>query len=68
MRELDALLQSFVDRELPSLGDADVARFERILELPDPVLHAYLTGRSEPDDPEVRRLIERLKASHRPSA
>ena len=68
MRELDALLESFVEHELPALPDADVACFERILDLPDPVLHAYLTGRSEPDDLEICRLIERIKSSHRPPA
>jgi len=68
MRELDAVLRSFVDSGLATLDDADLARFERILDLPDPELLAYLTGRSVPADLDIARLIERVRASHRPHA
>ena len=68
MRELDAVLQSFVESELAGLSDTDVACFERILDLPDPVLLAYFSGRSVPPDADIARLIERIRASHRPSA
>jgi succinate dehydrogenase flavin-adding protein (antitoxin of CptAB toxin-antitoxin module) len=45
MRELDAALASFVDSSaFEALGDDDIARFERILELPDPELHRYVLG------------------------
>ena len=68
MRELDAVLRSFVDSGLATLDDNDLGRFERILELPDPELLAYLTGRSVPVDLDIARLIERVRASHRPQA
>jgi antitoxin CptB len=68
MRELDAVLQSFVENELASLSDTDVACFERILDLPDPMLLAYLSGRNVPHDADIAHLIERIRASHRPSA
>jgi len=68
MRELDAVLRSFADAQLAGLGGDDLARFERILDLPDPELFAYLTGRSAPADPDIARLIERVRASHRPHA
>ena len=63
MRELDALLLAFVDRAAPSFTDEEIGAFERILELPDPVLHAYLLGRSAPDDAPTAILIERIRAS-----
>jgi len=66
MRELDAVLKSFVESGLGTLDGDDLARFERILDLPDPDLFAYLTGRSAPADLDIARLIERVGASHRP--
>jgi succinate dehydrogenase flavin-adding protein (antitoxin of CptAB toxin-antitoxin module) len=69
MRELDAVLQSFLATAgSAGLGDDDLACFEMILDLPDPTLLAYLSGRSEPADAAIAALIERIRASHRPSA
>jgi antitoxin CptB len=67
MRELDAVLQSFVANVAASLPRAELARFEQILDLPDPELFAYLTGRSVPPDPDIARLIEHIRRSHRPA-
>ena len=63
MRELDSLLLAFVDASSASLTDAEIAAFEAILELPDPVLHSYLLKRSAPDDAATAELIERIRAS-----
>ena len=60
MRELDALLVRFVEDQAPHLSDMEMTCFERILELPDPVLHAYLLGRSAPEDSATSALIERV--------
>ena len=68
MRELDAVLAAFLEAEGGRLGDRDIASFEAILELPDPTLHAYLLGRSAPEDATIAALIERIRTSHRPSA
>jgi succinate dehydrogenase flavin-adding protein (antitoxin of CptAB toxin-antitoxin module) len=62
MRALDSLLLAFVDASSASLSDAEIAAFEEILELPDPVLHSYLLGRSAPDDAATADLIERIRA------
>ena len=67
MRELDAVLQSFVQHVAATLSPAELARFEQILDLPDPELFAYLTGRSAATEPDTARLIERIRASHRPA-
>jgi antitoxin CptB len=63
MRELDAILLDFFDRFAARMADAEIAAFERVLELPDPVLHSYLLGRSAPDDAATAGLIERIRAS-----
>lgn len=62
MRELDALLIGFVDRCGAALTEAEIAAFERVLELPDPVLHSYLLGRSAPADTATAELIGRIRA------
>jgi succinate dehydrogenase flavin-adding protein (antitoxin of CptAB toxin-antitoxin module) len=61
MRELDALLLAFVDGAA-SLTEAEMAVFEGILELPDPVLHSYLLGRSAPADTATVILLERIRS------
>jgi antitoxin CptB len=63
MRELDAVLLAFVGAEAVRLTDREIACFEAILELPDPLLHAYLLGRSAPADAATAVLIERIRAS-----
>ena len=63
MRELDALLIRFVEDVYESLSKDDKHRFGALLELPDPVLHTYLVGRHEPTDPDVERLLDRIRAS-----
>jgi antitoxin CptB len=68
MRELDAVLASFLDSAFGTLDEGEIARFEAILELPDPELLAYLSGRSAPADPDIAALVERIRSSHRPSA
>ena len=68
MRELDAVLQGFVDSEVATLTQKEIACFEAILDLPDPTLHAYLLGRSVPPDPATAALVEHIRAGHRPSA
>jgi succinate dehydrogenase flavin-adding protein (antitoxin of CptAB toxin-antitoxin module) len=66
MRELDAILLAFVDRAAGRMTDAEMTAFERVLELPDPVLHAYLLGRSAPDDDAIAAFIERIRANAGP--
>ena len=66
MRELDALLIRFVEDDYASLSEADKRLFGALLELPDPELHAYLVGRHERTDPDVEKLLDRIRAS-RPS-
>ncbi len=67
LHELDGVLESFARDALATLDPDDFALFERILDLPDPELAAYLVGRSAPADPDIARLIERIRSSHRPA-
>ena len=60
-RELDTLLEVFLDESYESLSAADKQRFSQLLELPDPDLHDYLMGWYEAADPGMARLIERIR-------
>ena len=52
----------FVDRCGADFTGAEIAAFEGVLELPDPVLHSYLLGRSAPTDAATAELIGRIRA------
>jgi antitoxin CptB len=68
MRELDAVLRSFLDTaDVAQWTESDFARFEAILDLPDPTLLSYFSGRSEPAEPAIAELVARIRAAHRPS-
>jgi succinate dehydrogenase flavin-adding protein (antitoxin of CptAB toxin-antitoxin module) len=68
MRELDSLLLDFFDRCGAAFTDQEMTAFEGVLELPDPVLHSYLLGRSAPDDHAIAAIIERIRAGARSEA
>jgi succinate dehydrogenase flavin-adding protein (antitoxin of CptAB toxin-antitoxin module) len=62
MRELDILLIRFLETRYAALGPGDKARFQQLLELPDPDLHAYLLARHVSDDPELEALLRRIRS------
>jgi len=58
MRELDLVLQGFLNSNFSSLSTDDQARFELLLELPDPDLCTYLLRRDEPKDHEIKLAVD----------
>lgn len=63
MRELDAVLEAFIENSFDALDDDDKSRFAAILDLSDPELYSYIAGRTEPADPHHARLIRRIRHS-----
>ncbi len=61
MKELDLLLSGYVADRWSAAGPAEKATFERILELPDPLLAAYLMERDVPSDPPLQELLAILR-------
>ncbi|MFQ5773618.1 MAG: succinate dehydrogenase assembly factor 2 [Kiloniellaceae bacterium] len=61
-KELDLLLGGFAERELDAMSEEQLDRYETLLDLPEPVIHAWLTGRSAPppdfDHDVMRRLLD----------
>ena len=62
-KELDLLLGRFADAELGRLGDADLAAFEELLELPDPEIDRWIRGEQAP--PALSPMIGLIRRHHR---
>lgn len=61
MRELDVLLERYLEERYPSAPAAEQQAFAALLEAPDPQLFAYVVQREVPDDPEWAHVIARLR-------
>ncbi len=61
IREVDLILGRFADAHLDDLDDGDLASFEALLDVPDQVLLAWVTGEmpipGDRDTAFLRRLI-----------
>ena len=64
-KELDLLLGSFADARLDTLDAAQLDRFEALLEAPEPLIYAWITGQGTPPpeaDHDVMRLLQDFTA------
>ncbi len=66
MRELDVLLSHWLERHYDAADEQRKAAFERLLELSDPELAAYLLRGVSADDPLIDRVITDIR-SHAPA-
>lgn len=57
MRELDILLETFLASDLGSLGDDHLSGLEALLAQPDQDILAWLTGDTEPEDPDIGTIV-----------
>ncbi len=63
-KELDILVGAFAERHVAELDAEQLGRFEALLELPEPLLYDWLTGKSAPPaehDHDVTRLFLQFK-------
>ena len=59
MREVDLITGRFADAHLASLSEAEVDDFERLMDVPEPDLLAWVMGAAVPpafDQPVFRRM------------
>lgn len=63
MRELDVLLQRYLEERYPHAPEEERQAFEALLEIPDPQLFAYVVKRERPSDPQSLNVIARLTHS-----
>ena len=64
MREMDLIMGRFADQMIDQLGDGDLAEFERLLELPDRELLAWITGELNVPPNVDSALLRRLRDFH----
>jgi succinate dehydrogenase flavin-adding protein (antitoxin of CptAB toxin-antitoxin module) len=60
MKELDLLLQGWLEQRYAAATPTERRAFEGFLELPDPQIAAYLLGREQPTDPGLAALLAQL--------
>jgi antitoxin CptB len=61
-READLILGPFADNHVPSFSDAELDAFERLLEVPDQELYAWIVGRAEPPAEFAGPILDRIRA------
>jgi antitoxin CptB len=69
-READLILGSFADQHLAGLDESQLDRFEALLEVPEPDLFDWITGRAAPPpecDHDVTRLLLAFRYTPRPT-
>jgi len=62
MKELDVLLERFLERGYASLDKQERGVFARLLDQKDPDLLIWLTGREQPPNPVFAALISRMQS------
>jgi antitoxin CptB len=60
MRELDVVLERYLQQRYATAPLAEQRAFEALLELPDPQLFAYLMRRETPADPDWMNVVSQL--------
>ncbi len=63
MRELDIVLERFLDRRYHQLAEADQLRFAELLDQADQDIMAWLLGTSQPGDPVSLKLIDEIRST-----
>ena len=61
MKELDVLLEAFLEKQAGQLSVGAWPELEELLTLEDDVLFDWVSGRDLPSDPAVLKLIDSLK-------
>ncbi|PYE83923.1 succinate dehydrogenase assembly factor 2 [Pseudoroseicyclus aestuarii] len=59
MREMDLILTAFAASELDGMSDAELDRYDQLLEEYDPDLYRWIAGQQPPPE-EHRALVERI--------
>jgi len=60
MKELDLMLQGWLEQRYPGATEAERARFEAFLALPDPQIAGLLLAHAAPADPNFVPLVDQL--------
>ena len=65
--EMDLLLGRFADSFLDAMDEGQLDRFERLLDQPDPDIHAWVDGRREVPEHQKNDIVEMILNFHKTS-
>jgi antitoxin CptB len=63
-KEMDFLLGRFAEQTLDGMNAVDIARFERLIETPDPAIESCVLEGYSLGEPDLDELIDRLRRFH----
>jgi antitoxin CptB len=63
-KEMDFLLGRFAEREVEAMDGAEIASFERLIEMPDPTIEASVLEGHSLGDCDLDELIARVRRFH----
>jgi antitoxin CptB len=64
IREMDLIMGRFADACIDGLNDAELDDLERLMDVPDPEIYAWITGESAPPDDFNTAVLRQLRAFH----
>ncbi|MGD9503227.1 MAG: succinate dehydrogenase assembly factor 2 [Methyloceanibacter sp.] len=63
-KEMDFLLGRFAAREVEAMDAAEIAAFERLIEVPDPAIEASVVAGHSLGEPDLDELVARMRRFH----
>ncbi|WP_238559213.1 MULTISPECIES: succinate dehydrogenase assembly factor 2 [Marinimicrobium] len=63
MLELDLILLPFLENVYPGLEQADKERYWKLLESEDQEMFAWFLHRQDPEDAELKRIVDIVRAN-----
>jgi antitoxin CptB len=64
IREMDLIMGRFADTCIGELNEAELKEFERLIDVPDPELYAWITGIAPTPSEYDTALLRRLRRFH----
>lgn len=64
IREMDLIMGRFADSALAGLSDAELDDYERLIDVPDHDLYAWITGEADIPDGYRTPVLERMRLFH----
>jgi antitoxin CptB len=64
IREMDLIMGRFADACIERLDEAELDELERLMDVPDPEIYAWITGERAPPDDFDTVLLRRMRAFH----
>jgi antitoxin CptB len=62
IREMDLIMGRFADATIADLSDDELTHYERLMDVPDPQLFAWITGDEPVPHDQDTALVRRLRA------